>query len=294
MENRFIRAKIIVNPDSHPRIVKHYFRPAVNVLRSNGFDVSVSFSKEPGEALPIAEEAARQGFNCVIAAGGDGTINEVINGIYGKDITLGLFPCGSCNVLARELSIPFNLIQAAELIVKRYKRKIDLGCISGRYFSMMASCGYDAYAVSRINQKIKKIIRRYAYVWAGMKDLIWYRPTQITLIIDEGKIQEKGTFVTVGNTHFYGGTYQVTPFAEIDDGFLDICIYQGNTQLGLVRFVFRLFWKQHLKLKKVKYYRAKHVDLYASRRTLVQVDGDFLGELPMTVRIIPKAIEVYC
>jgi len=294
MQKKSIRAKVIVNPDSHPRTVKRYIRPAVNVLKSNGFKVSVSFSKVIGGALPLAEEAAEQGYDCVIAVGGDGTINEVINGIMGKDIVLGVLPAGATNVLARELGIPTHMVHAAEAIVNQRRKRIDLGCISGRYFSMMTSCGYDAYAVSRINLRIKKIVRRYAYVWAGLKDLFFYRPTQITIVMDNGKILEKGSFVTVSNTHFYGGSYMVTPLARIDDGFLDVCIYKGKSQLGLVRFVFRMFWKQHLKLKKVGYYRVKNVDLYASRQTLVQVDGDFLGELPKTVRIVPKAIDVYC
>ena len=293
MQSHSVQTKIIVNPDSNPRMVKRYLRPAVRVLRTNGFQVSVIFSKKAGEVLNLAQKAASLGYKIVIAVGGDGTINEVINGIHGKDIKLGIFPCGGSNVLARELKIPLNLVSAAYVIVKKRTKTIDLGCIDGKFFSLMASCGYDAYAVSRINLKIKKIIRRYAYIWAGIKDLIWYKPTQITLKMDEGKVLERGTFVTVSNTHFYGGSYQVTPMALIDDGLLDVCIYQGNTQLGLVRFVFRMFWKKHLLLKKVKYYRVKNVALSASRRTLVQVDGDYFGELPMTAKIVPKAIDVF-
>lgn len=294
MQSDYIQTKIIINPNSNPRSVKRYLRAAVHLLRSRGFQVSVSFSRKPGDVFHLARQAALRGFAVVIAAGGDGTINEVINGIIGKGIVLGIFPCGGSNVLARELNIPLHLVQAAEVIVRSTKKTIDLGCIDGEYFSLMASCGYDAYAVSRTNLKIKKIIRRYAYIWAGLKDLFWYKPTQITLSLDHGKYQEKGTFVTVSNTHFYGGSYQVTPLAKIDDGFLDVCIYQGKTQLGLVRFVFRMFWKQHLKLKKVKYYRVKNVQLSASRRTLVQVDGDYFGELPMTAKIVPRAIDIFC
>ena len=293
MHSDSIQTKIIANPNSNPRMVKRFLKPAIHILIQNGFHVSVAFSKEAGEVLHIAREAASQGFEAVIAVGGDGTINEVINSIVGKNIVLGILPCGVTNVLARELRIPINLVHAARIIGNRNKKKIDLGCIDGRYFSMMASFGYDAYTVSRTNLKIKKIIRRYAYILAGLKDLIWYKPTQIQLSLDHGKYHDQGTFVTVCNTHFYGGSYQVTPHAEIDDGYLDVCVYQGKTQLGLVRFVFRMFWKQHLRLKKVKYHRVRNVDLSASRRTLVQVDGDYIGELPMKVNIIPRAIEVF-
>jgi YegS/Rv2252/BmrU family lipid kinase len=294
MESSSIKAKVIVNPDSNPRKLKKHLRPALRILRNNGFKLSVKFTKGPGEVIPLAELSAAEGFDVVIAVGGDGTTNETINGILGKSVTLGLLPIGGSNVLARELGIPMKLTEAARVIIRQSKRKIDLGWINERYFSMMASCGYDAYAISRTSLKVKKIIRRYAYLWAGIKDLFGYRPTEIDLVLDKGRVVERGTFVVIGNTHFYGGSHQVTPFAEIDDGFLDLCIYQGRSQLGLVRFALRMFWRQHLNMKNVKYYRVRQVDLSSQKPTLVQVDGDSLGELPMTAKIIPGALEVFC
>ncbi len=289
-----IKTKVIVNPDSNPRVLKRHLRPALRILQNNGFKLSITFTKGPGEVYPLSLQAASEGFDVVIAVGGDGTTNEAINGIVGTKATLGLLPIGGSNVLARELGIPMNLEEAARVIVRGMKRGIDLGWINGRYFSMMASCGYDAYAISRTNLKIKKWLRRYAYLWAGIKDFMGYRPTEITLSLDHGKVVEKGTFVVIGNTHFYGGSHQMTPFAEVDDGFLDLCIYQGRTQLGLIRFAISMFWKQHLKMRKVKYYRVRHVDMSSSKKTLVQVDGDHLGELPMSTKIVPKAIEIFC
>lgn len=294
MNQTTIRTKVIVNPDSNPRILKRYLRPALRVLKKAGFELSVTFTKGPGEVYPLAKKSATEGFKSIIAVGGDGTANESINGIVGTDAVLGLLPIGGSNVLARELGMPMKLVDAAHVIAKKQKRTIDLGWINGRYFSMMASCGYDAYAISRTSLKVKKVIRRYAYLWAGIKDFFGYRPTEITLVLDNGKAVDKGTFVVIGNTHFYGGTHQMTPFAEIDDGFLDLIIYQGRSQLGLVRFAFHMFWKQHLNLKKVKYYRVRKVELSSKKPTLVQVDGDHLGELPMTSKIVPKAIDVYC
>lgn len=294
MNQSTIKTKVIVNPDSNPGKLKRYLRPAIKILRENGFKLSITFTKGPNEVYPLARKAVAEGFEVVIAVGGDGTANETINGIIGKDVSLGLLPIGGSNVLARELGIPMNLTEAARVIIRKSKRKIDLGWIDGRYFSMMASCGYDAYAISRTNLKIKKFIRRYAYLWAGIRDFLGYKPTEITLILDKGKVVERGTFVVVSNTHFYGGTHQVTPFAEIDDGFLDLCIYQGKSQLGLVRFALHMFWRQHLYLKNVKYYRVRRVELSSSKKTLVQVDGDYLGELPMTSKIVPKALNVFC
>jgi diacylglycerol kinase (ATP) len=234
-----------------------------------------------------------EGFDALITAGGDGTCNEAINGIVEHPIALGVLPFGGSNVLARELGVPLHPLKAAELIARKHIRKIDLGLINGRYFSMMAGCGYDAYAISRTSRRIKKIIHRYAYLWAAVKDFVGYQPTEITVTIDGGRAVEKGTFVVVSNSHFYGGSHQMALYAKVDDGFLDLCVYQGKLQIGLARFAFNLLVKNHLSMKNVKYHRVREVEIQAAKRTLVQVDGDLLGELPMTARIVPGAIDVF-
>ena len=294
MTDSSIRAKVIVNRDSKPRKIKRYLKPALHILRMNGFRLSVYFTKQAGEVLPVTRKAVEQGFKAIIIAGGDGTTNEAINGIVPNDVPLGILPFGGSNVVGRELSIPLNPIHAAEVIARRYTRQIDLGVAQGRYFAMMVGCGYDAYAISRTSKRIKKIISRYAYVWAGFKDFFGYRPTEINLVLDNGKVHEKGTFVVVSNCHFYGGSHEMTPFAEVDDGFLDILIYQGKSQFGLARFVINMFNRQHLRMKKVRYYRIRKAEISSEKHTHIQVDGDPLGELPMTIEIAPKALRVFC
>jgi diacylglycerol kinase (ATP) len=288
-----MKTKVIVNPDSKPRRIKQYLKTALTILRHNGFELSVYFTKGPGEVQHVTKRALDQGFEAVFVAGGDGTTNEALNCLVNKDIPLGILPFGGSNVLARELQIPLHPVEAARVLGQKRLRKIDLGCVEGRYFSMMASCGYDAYTVSRTDGRIKKIIHRYAYIWAGLKDFILYKPTQIEINVDDGQFKDRGTFVVVGNTHLYGGSHEVTPFAEIDDGFLDVCVYKGKYQFGLARFAIGVLSKQHLNMRNVKYYRAKKVALAASKPTLLQVDGDVLGELPMKVHVVPDALKVF-
>ena len=144
-----------------------------------------------------------------------------------------------------------------------------------------------------VDSRVKKIIHRYAYLWAGLKDFALYKPTEIEVDVNDGQFRGGGTFVVVGNTHLYGGSHEVTPFAEIDDGFLDVCVYQGKYQFGLARFAIGVLSKQHLNMRNVKYYRAKKVTLSATKSTLLQIDGDVLGELPMTVEVVPAALNVF-
>lgn len=288
-----MRTKVIVNPDSKPRRIKQYLKTALSIMRQNGFELSVYFTRGPGEVIPQTEKAIEQGYEALIVAGGDGTANEALNCLVKTNIPLGVLPFGGSNVLGRELQIPMHPIEAARTIAKKRVRDMDLGWIGGRHFSMMASCGYDAYAISRTSRKIKKLIHQYAYIWAGIKDFIGYRPTPISIVMDDGKLIETGTFIVIGNTHFYGGSHQVTPFAEIDDGMLDVCVYKGKYQFGLARFALSVLSQQHLNMRNVKYYRVRKVEMRAEKPTLVQVDGDLLGELPMNAHIVPKALKVF-
>jgi len=288
-----MRTKVIVNPNTNPRAVKNNLRPALNILRENGFELSVQFTKAPDQAMEMAENAVAENFECVICVSGDGTLNEVINGIVGSDILLGILPIGGSNVFSRELGIKQDIKEAAMTIAAGRTRKIDLGKINGRYFSMMASCGYDAHAIMKTDLNVKRFLRRYAYVVAGFKDFIGYRPTVINVNIDGGKIKEKGIFVVLSNTHFYGGTHQMAPFAEIDDGYLDLIIYKGKTQLDLVKFAIGVVSRQHINLTDVLYFRVKNVKLSSDRETPVQIDGDHFGFLPMEGEIVPEAIKVF-
>jgi diacylglycerol kinase (ATP) len=291
---RTFRTKVIVNRESKPRKVKRYLKPSLDILRKSGFKLSVHFTKAAGEVLPVTRKALADGFDAIIVAGGDGTTNEAINAIVPSDVPLGILPFGGSNVVARELSIPMHPIRAAEIIARRQVRRIDLGRANGRYFAMMAGCGYDAYAISRTSQRIKKIISRYAYVWAGIKDFIGYRPVEIRVLLDNGKVQERGTFVVAANTHFYGGSHEMTPFAEVDDGFLDVLVYKGRTQLGLARFVLSMFYRQHLRMKHVRYYRVRRVEFHSDSPTIAQIDGDVLGGLPVLIEVVPRVLNVFC
>lgn len=294
MNDQCLKSLFVVNPDSQPVKIRHYLKDAVRVLRRHSFLFNPFFTEAPGQAEKYVRQCCDGSVDAVIVAGGDGTINEVINGIRGKNIPIGILPFGDRNVLARELRIPLNLIQAAERLSKRQVRHIDLGTINGRLFALMASCGYDAHAVRMMDKRLKRIIHRYAYVWAGIKDFAGYRPPFVEIRIEPDSRIVSGSLVIVTNTRFYGGSHQIAPFAEIDDGWLDVCVYHGRTQIGLVHFALHVMSKRHLSLKNVSYHKAKRISLYASCANSIQIDGDFYGESPAEIGIEPGALRVFC
>jgi len=288
-----MRTKVIVNPDTNPRAVRRKLEPAMDILRSGGLDLSVQFTRGPMEALFIARQAVEDGFANIVCVSGDGTINEAVNGMAGSDAVLGVLPIGGSNVLARELGLGLDVFEAARIIAAGHTRRIDLGRINGRYFCLMASCGYDAHTVMKTNLKVKKVLRRYAYIIAGLKDFIGYRPSNISVDIDDGTIRETGSFAAVSNTHYYGGSHQLAPFAEVDDGYLDVILYKGKKQVDLVKFAIGVVSRQHTNLNDVLYCRAQKVSIVSDRKTPVQADGDLLGFLPMNATVMPDALKVF-
>ena len=288
-----LNATVIVNPDSQPVRVRKLLRPALRILKSSGFNLSVHFTKGPNEVTEMARKGIDAGIDAIIVAGGDGTTNEAINAIVGTHIPLGILPFGGSNVLAREIHLPMHPVEAARVIGNRNIRQIDLGVMNGNYFSMMASCGFDAYTVHRTDLRIKKWLHQHAYLFAGLKDFAGYKPAVITANMDDGKVVEKGTFIIISNTHFYGGSYEITPYAEIDDGYFDVVLYSGKYQFGLAHFGLNVLSKQHLTMKNVSYFRAKKVELTSNRSIPVQIDGDPSGATPVIVEVVPKALNIF-
>lgn len=282
---------MVVNPSSKPRWVKKYLGEVIDVLKKGGFQIQVIKTQREGEATSIVRKTP---YELIIVGGGDGTINEVINGTTNLPVTLGIIPLGTSNVLARALRIPLDPIKAAELIVEGGRRKCDLGRVGERYFLIMVGCGFDAYAIMKTSLRAKRFIGRYAYVMAGLTHLLDYKPGKISLRFDDGQTQDTGTFVVVGNAHLYGGDYQITPQAKIDDGFLDACVFKGERLPSLLYFAMRVVRRKPLTYPEVRYYRFKKASLEADRLTFFQTDGDLAGQLPTQIEIIPGAINIIC
>lgn len=289
-----VKTILIINPSCRPRKIKKCLSTIVGILRDNNFSVDIYYTQGYGDATVAAREFVTAGYDMVIVLGGDGTVNEVINGIADYQVTLGIIPLGTSNVLARELKIPLDPLESTELIVKGKRKRCDLGKVGNRYFSLMVGCGFDAYTVSKTNMKVKKIFGRYAYILAGLYHILRYKPQEIQLNLDDGKVYESGTFVVISNAHFYGGEYELTPNAKIDDGYLDACVLQAMRIFRYFYFLFGLLRKKHLLHKDVRCYRFRRAELRSQYPIPLQADGDIIGDLPAEIEVIPKAIDIIC
>jgi len=254
--------------------------------------LDIEFTKYPKHAMKLAQDA-KDKYDMVIVAGGDGTVNEVINGIMKSKITLAIIPFGSTNVLATELGIPFNAKAASELIANGKKKVIDLGHAKtsqeSRYFSMMLDVGFAPSLIEEISPKFKKRWKRLAYPLAGIKNLFMYRWFNIHV---EHKIHSIGYYVIVSNSKNYGGEYQIADKASTTDGLLDLVIIDRKNWWKIIRIIASIASGKLNKFLKGEYYQIKEAHIYSRHKMSVQVDGELIGTLPVNVKIAPKALSV--
>ncbi len=256
-----------------------------------GARLEVLHTQQGGDAAEFGREAVRQGFDIAIAAGGDGTINEVANGLAGSNITLGIIPLGTVNVLARELGIPLNPLKACSFIEEGVEERITLGVANGRYFLLMAGIGLDAYTIHKVSPKLKESIGVSAYIIKGIRALALYRFPKITFALPDGRSIE-GYSGIVSRTRLYAGIFEIVPEAKIEEDILHLCIFQGNHPIDFLRYILTLPIKRHLDQRDVSYLRIQHCRATSEEKVYVQADGDLIGILPMSFSIAQKALRM--
>jgi YegS/Rv2252/BmrU family lipid kinase len=254
--------------------------------------LDIKFTKYPKHATKLAE-AAKDKYDLIIAAGGDGTINEVINGMANSKAILVIIPFGSTNVLASELGVPSDPKMAAELITKGKKIKMDLGYAKtskeSRYFSMMLSVGPFAQVIKDTTPEFKKRWGRFAYPFRLIKLLFRYKWHKIYV---KHKVESTGYFVIMANIKYYGGEYEIADKANIRDGLLDLVIINRKKPWDIIMLIFSITSGKLNKFLRKEYYQTKEAEIYSHYDMQIQVDGEVLGLAPVSVKIMPKALNV--
>jgi YegS/Rv2252/BmrU family lipid kinase len=294
MSNR--KATLIANPKTGRYASRR--RPVQELasqLESLGIKVDLKLTSRPGEATELAARAARNGSSDIIVAGGDGTINEAIQGLTGTKARLAIIPRGTANVLARELGLPLDDAQAAVVAAKGNSRKIYLGLAinetthESRHFVLMAGIGLDASVVRRVQPSLKKRIGKGAFWVSGLSHLATWNPRPFTLEIGGSKYS--ATFATIGKAARYGGDLAITPGARLDEREFEICIIQTTSRLRYLRLLSYAMREGMPRDKpEVQFVKAASVKAYGDAQ--VQIDGELLGHLPMRFEIAPHSLEV--
>jgi diacylglycerol kinase (ATP) len=270
---------------------------ASRFLRSRGYNVELLLTGKKGDAESFARKALEEAPSLIIAAGGDGTFNEVINGIAGSEIPMAILPFGTTNVLAKELGIPENVNGAMELAVNCTPKTVSLGKIvlgspagagGGRYFCLMAGIGFDGEAVFGINETLKRISGKGSYIYSGIKTLCRFRPAELMFHID-GKTCS-GYSAVIGKAAKYGGNFKITPDARLVDPALYICLFKGKKRLDILRYVLGVTTGSHLRFKDIEYVKARSIEIDGNAH--IQIDGDYFGIAPAKVEVVPDTLRL--
>lgn len=279
-----MRACVIFNPTAKGEKARRFRRH----LEEIGSQCALKLTTAPGDARRLAVEAVREGYEDIVAAGGDGTLNEVLNGLGDapegfERARLGVLPLGTVNVFAREMAIPRRLDLAWKTICRGCETRIDLPCAryganqKRRYFAQLAGAGLDARAIELVQWSLKKKMGPLAYVLAGLRAL---RETPSKVNAEGGGNSVAGELVLIGNGRLYGGPYRVFPKADMRDGLLEVCVFPRVGWLTLARCGPPLVLGGTLPRAAVQVFRAESVRLSSAGPTPIEVDGELLGRLP--------------
>ena len=248
----------------------------------------------PGHAADLARQAVKEGFRTVVAAGGDGTINEVVNGLAGSEVKLGLLPLGTMNVFASELGIPGNRLRRGwEIIRAGHCRRIDLALANRHYFVQLAGVGFDAQAVAGVDWQSKKNLGPLSYVISAAK-VVAARKPPLLRIEAEGVRDLEGSFVLVGNGRYYGAPLAVFKQAVIDDGKLDVIVLRNLGYLDFIRYIQCILMGTHLALKDVEYFQTPRLTVHvvAGEDVPFEADGELIGYAPVTFQVGERQLQV--
>lgn len=256
----------------------------------------------PGAARQLAAEAVREGFDTVVAAGGDGTVNEVLNGMGDEPAgfaraCLGVLPLGTVNVFAKELGLPSNPRKAWGVVQRGREKAMDLpvvefatnGVPHRRYFAQMAGAGLDARAIELVDWELKKKIAQFAYLVAGLKAMKGAH-SQIECVGEAGSAS--GELVLIGNGRFYGGRLPVFAMADPTDGLLDACVFTRVNWATVFRYAVGFLTGRVLPPADMRRLRSARLILTSASPTPFEVEGEAIGHLPAVFSIQPKALRV--
>jgi diacylglycerol kinase (ATP) len=293
-----VRACVIFNPAAKGQKAER-FRRCLDVIAA---EATLQKTAAPRDARRLATKAIVDGFDTIIAAGGDGTLNEVLNGIGDAPdgfarVRLGVLPLGTVNVFARELNIPRQPERAWTALRRENEKRVDLAWVeSGEpsqqqrtYFAQLAGAGLDSRAIALVDWPLKKKIGPLAYVVAGLKAM---REPHGTIVVSDGTHTLTGQLVLVGNGRLYGGRFQVFPGADLADGKLDVCVFPLVNWPTLCRCGLALLLRGKLPEAKVIRLRAASFTVLGKSSIRFEVDGELAGPLPARFNLQAGALRV--
>ncbi len=284
---------VVVNPVAGGGAAARGAERVVRLLEGRGHAVECFSTRNPDEAGErVRQRESEGGLDRIVVAGGDGTMNDVLNGLEDPSrVPLAHLAYGTANMLARELRIPRDPDALAALVESGACRRLDLGRAGSRRFLLVASSGFDAMVTRAISRTRRGTLGYSGYARPILHALRRYRAPQLRVSVDGGE-PVAGALAIVSNIRNYGGIFSVADRARPDSGVLDVCVFSGERVADLVRYVFAAATRRVSRLPDVRYRTGRRIVIEALEPTAVQIDGDYRGTTPLTVEVDPSVVPV--
>ncbi|SMO77520.1 YegS/Rv2252/BmrU family lipid kinase [Melghirimyces algeriensis] len=291
------RARIIYNRTAGREIFQRHLSRILDRLEHFGLETSCHSTRFPGDAVDAAEQAAKSGFDVVIAAGGDGTVHEVVNGLspLKQRPPLGILPCGTSNDLARALSIPRDLLKACDIIGSRETSWIDVGNIADQYFVNAAAAGVVTEVSYEAPSRLKALLGQIAYYAKGMEKIgELLRPFRVHLQTSDRVVEEEILLLLMANSCSIGGFDKLLPQARMNDGLLDVLVVRKGGLSDLVHLVRAVLRGEHLEDEHILYFQTNKLLVTPEETMKLNLDGEWGGSLSGQVSMLGGHLEVFC
>lgn len=278
---------IILNPAAHSDRAQRK-RAQVESL---AHDCVVCATTRTGEAELMARRGIEEGFDKIVAAGGDGTINEVVNGLAGTRATLGLLPIGTMNVFATELGLPTHDLELCwDIIQADTTRAVDLPKANQKFFVQLAGVGLDAQVVKETSNQLKRSFGPVSYLISAVQ-IAARKPPRLFIQSEDATIDE-GSFVLVGNGRLYGGPFPFFKHAVIDDGLLDVIVFKRLGYLEIIKYLQDVIFSSDIRVPEIEYFQTRRLRVESEEAVPVELDGELVGNCPVEFSLFERSLRV--
>lgn len=282
---------LIANPMAGTSWKGQGLNKVVRKLKEQFPGIELACTKGLGDATALSRQAVSDGYRTIIAAGGDGTINEAINGMAGSQSILGIIPMGTANALAREIGLSLNPVRAASMLANTTSKKIHLGIANGRYFIVGAGIGFDALMMERVDRSYKGLKRRLGvipYIIAGIEELYLYSHPRIKFVIDGEEHTGEYGLVVKSNA----GRFRFADSISLDDPSLLLCLFRHVKAIPFLRYWLSVLSGDPLNSEEIAYIRGKEIYVSSDDPIPVHVDGEVIGKLPVKISLVKDGLNL--
>lgn len=287
------KARLIYNPTSGREEVRRRIGDILEKLERMGYETSTYATQKAGDAATEAKRACRHSYDLIVAAGGDGTLNEVITGMAEEENrpTLGILPVGTTNDFARAMGIPRDITKALNLLEAGFSQKIDIGKMNEKYFINIAGGGSLTELTYEVPSRVKTAIGPMAYYLKGMEKLANVKPFDVEIDIDGRVLKEKIVLFLVANTNSVGGFEKLAPNADSTDGLFDVFILKEVSIAKFTQLMGKLLSGEHVTDSKIMHFQTSKVSIRTKEKMGINLDGELGGATPAVFEVLQQHVE---